>query len=116
MGVSGWRRLVHLTDFADSVLAEKQYPDVKGEASKLMKALKEQGLEDKSLNEETQKRYLSLEKRVQRHKALLARWEMYHQRDSLVDGITIGVSYSPVTSRMISLMSCSSCSSSSEQI
>ena len=60
MGVSGWCHLVHLVDFAKSVLAEKQYPDVKGEAHKLMKALKDQGLEDKSINEETQRRYLVL--------------------------------------------------------
>ena len=88
MALSGWRRLVHLTDFAESVMAEQQYPDLKSQAAKLLRALKDQGLEDKSINEETQKRYLSLGMRVKMHQGVLARWEMYHQRDSLVDSIT----------------------------
>ena len=88
MAISGWRRLVHLTDFAESVMAEQQYPDLKNQAAKLLRALKDQGLEDKSISEDTQKRYLSLGVRVKRHQSVMMRWEMYHHRDSLVDSIT----------------------------
>ena len=53
-----------------------------------MKALKDQGLQDASINEATQKRYLALGRCVQSHKHVLMRWEMFHQRDSLVDSIS----------------------------
>ena len=35
-----------------------------------------------------QKRYLSLGKRVQLHKSALMRWEMFHQREALMDGLS----------------------------
>ena len=88
MAISGWRRLVFLRDYADSVVAEGTYASLKTDADRLMAALKDQGLLDTNINEQTQKRYLALGKRVQLHKSLLMRWELYHARDSLVDHMT----------------------------
>ena len=88
MALSGWRRLVFLSDFTDCVVAEGSYSHLKNDADKLMQALKDQGLQDASINETTQKRYLALGKRVQLHQSVLMRWEMFHQRDSLVDNIS----------------------------
>ena len=88
MAISGWRRLVFLSDYADSVVAEGSYAALKTDADRLMAALKDQGLADSSINEATQKRYLSLGRRVQLHKGLLMRWELYHARESLVDHLT----------------------------
>ena len=61
---------------------------LKTDVNKLMAGLKEHELQDGSINETTQKRYLTLGRRVQLHKSLLMRWELYHARDSLVDQIT----------------------------
>ena len=88
IAISGWRRLVFLSDFADSIVAEGKYSSLKTDADKLMAGLKEHGLQDGSINEATQKRYLALGRRVQLHKALLMKWELYHARESLVDQIT----------------------------
>ena len=88
MAISGWRRLVFLSDYADSVIAEGKYAALKTDADRLMAALREHGLQDKGINEATQKRYLALGRRVQLHKGLLMRWEMYHARESLVDQVT----------------------------
>ena len=88
IAISGWRRLVFMSDFCDSVIAEGKYPGLKTDADKLMAGLKEHGLHDRSINEATQKRYLALGRRVQLHKALLMKWELYHARDALVDQIT----------------------------
>ena len=88
MAISGWRHLVFLSDYADSVIAEGKYAALKTDADRLMAALRDHGLQDKSINEATQKRYLALGRRVQLHKGLLMRWEMYHARESLVDQMT----------------------------
>ena len=88
LAISGWRRLVFLSEFADSIVAEGKYANLKTDADKLMAALREHGLHDGSLNDATQKRYLALGRRVQLHMGLLMRWELYHARDSLVDQIT----------------------------
>ena len=88
MAISGWRRLVFLSDYADSLVADGKYSSLKSDADRLMASLKEHGLYDTSINEATQKRYLALGRRVQLHKGLLMRWELYHARDSLVDQIT----------------------------
>ena len=88
MAISGWRRLVFLSDYIDSIVAEGTYAALKTDADRLMAALKDKGLVDSSINEQTQKRYLALGRRVQLHKGLLMRWELCHARDSLVDHIT----------------------------
>ena len=88
MAISGWRRLIFLSDFLDSIVAEGSYTHIKNDADKLMQALKDQGLQDTSINETTQKRYLALGKRAQSHKKSLMKWELFHQRDSLVDAIS----------------------------
>ena len=88
MAISGWCRLVFLKDFVDSILAEGSYAHLKSDGDKLMQALKDQGLQDTTINETTPKRYLALGKRVQLHKNALMRWEMFHQREALMDGLS----------------------------
>ena len=88
VAISGWRRLVFFSDFLDSIVADGLYPHLRTEGDKLIQGLKDQGLHDESINENTQKRYLALGKRVQLHKQALMRWEMFHQRDTLIDGLT----------------------------
>ena len=88
MAISGWCRLVFFSDFVDSILAEGSYTHLKSDGDKLMQALKDQSLQDTTINETTQKRYLALGKRVQLHKNALMRWEMFHQREALMDGLS----------------------------
>ena len=88
LAISGWRRLVFLSEFADSVILEGKYASLKTDADKLMAALREHGLQDNNINDTTQKRYLALGRRVELHKSMLMRWELYHARDTLVDQIT----------------------------
>ena len=61
---------------------------MKNVGDKLIQALKHKSLQDNTINETTQKRYPSLGRRVQLHKSSLMRWEMFHQRDSLIDGLS----------------------------
>ena len=89
MAISGWRRLVFYSDFTQTVVAEGKYSNLKADGDKLIQALKDQGLQDPAINDSTQKRYLALGKRVQMHKATLMRWEMFHQRECLIDVLSI---------------------------
>ena len=58
------------------------------DGAKLIQGLKDENLRDTSIDENTQKRYLALGKRVQLHKPALMKWEMFHQRDTLIDQLS----------------------------
>ena len=85
MAISGWRRLAFFSDCVDCLSAEGKYPHLKTDGDKLMQGLKDEQLHDDSINETTQKRYLSLGKRVHLHQKVLMKWEMFHQRETLID-------------------------------
>ena len=89
IAISGWRRLLWFTDFVQCLLAEGKYPNLKHDGDKLIQGLKDENVHDASISELTQKRYLALGKRVQLHKKMLMRWEMFHQRDALIDQLSI---------------------------
>ena len=88
IAISGWRRLLWFTDFVHCLLAEGKYPNLKHDGDKLIQGLKDENVHDASISELTQKRYLALGKRVQLHKKMLMRWEMFHQRDALIDQLS----------------------------
>ena len=78
-----------MADFADAIVAEGKYKDLKTDGDRMVQAMKDQGVDDATVNDTTKKRYLSLGKRVHSHKNILMRWEMFHARDCLVDGVSV---------------------------
>ena len=88
-GMSGWRRCVFLNDLMTKVVCDNRYPDLKTDGEQLIRAMMDDGVLDESANEQTIKRYVNLGKRCEKHTDILMRWEVFHQRDSLIDNISI---------------------------